>query len=523
MTWPHPRAERALPVLAGVLLALAFPPAVYLLPSFLGLVPLLVFIARLPSGAPGRWSATGGALLTGVLFFGLRLYWMVIALADRSFLAVPAYVLTVLILASVTGAFGWALHYTRERLALPLPLLAAVLWTAAEWVQGHLGPISFPWLTLGTSLSSFPRLAGAADLVGATGLTAWLAAVNGAVAALLLRAGTAPVRARALGGTALLVLLPVGYGVARAAAVDARPTARVAVVQPNISAELRRDRSLALDSSLTVLARLTAGLAESGPDLVVWPEVALPADLAGSPGLRDSVAALSRTVGAPILVGAYGLQGSGEEAIAFNSAFLVDGRGLIGGRYDKRVLVPFIERVPFLDPVGLERFVGDLRYYGGLGTGVAAPLYATSAGDRFGVLICYESIFPRLARGYRAAGADFLVAITNDGWYARDTWYGRTTALWQHPGHLVLRAIETRTPIARAANTGFSMVIDPVGRVHERTELFAQEVRIATVATTGDVPVFVRVGDWVGVACVLAALLGIFLAFRTPGMEGEWG
>lgn len=519
---PGPRrAERALPVLAGVLLALAFPPAAFLLPSFVGLAPLLVYIARLPPGPAGRWSAMRGGLLTGVTFFGLRLYWMVIALEDRSVLAVPAYLLTVLILASVTGAFGWAAHYTRERLALPLPLLAAVLWTAAEWVHGHLGPLSFPWLALGTSLSPFPRLAGAADLVGASGLSAWLAAVNGAVAALVSGAGAAPGRWRAVAGTALLVLLPMGYGTARAAALDARPAARVAVVQPNTSRELRRDRPLALDSALAVLARLTVGVAGAEPDLVIWPEVALPADLAGSEWLQDSVAALSRSVGAPILVGAYGLRGPPDDATAFNSAFLIDARGLRGDRYDKRALVPFIERVPFFDPGGLERFVGDLRYYGGLGRGGAAPLFATEGGARFGVLICYESVFPELARGYRAAGADFLVAITNDGWYARDTWYGRTTALWQHPGHLVLRAIETRTGLARSANTGFSLFIDPVGRIHDRTALFEAETRVETVPTTGAVTLFVRWGDWVGGACFLAALAGILLAFRSGGMAGE--
>ncbi|MBW3554886.1 MAG: apolipoprotein N-acyltransferase [Gemmatimonadetes bacterium] len=510
-------------MLAGVLLALAFPPATFLLPSFVGLAPLLVFIARRRPGAAGRWSAVRGALLTGVVFFGIRLYWMVVALADRSVLAVPAYVLTVLVLASVTGAFGWAAHYTRERLALPLPILAAVFWTAAEWVQGHLGPLSFPWLALGTSLSSFPRLAGAADLVGATGLTAWLAAVNGALAALLLGDGTGSIRWRAVAGTALLVLLPAGYGLARAAALDGRPAARIAVVQPNISPELKRDRALGLDSSLAVLARLTAGVAGAEPDLVVWPEVALPADLAGSRRLQDSLAALSRSAGAPILIGAYGLHGPADDATAFNSAFLVDGRGLSGDRYDKRALVPFIERVPFFDPRSLERFVGDLRYYGGLGRGDAATLFTTEAGARFGILICYESIFPRLAREYRAAGADFLVAITNDGWYARDTWYGRTPALWQHPGHLVLRAIETRTGVARAANTGFSLFIDPVGRIHGRTALFQAETRVETVLTTGSPTLFVRLGDWVGLGSLLAALVGILVAYRSPGMDDEWG
>nr|NIP82728.1 hypothetical protein [Gemmatimonadota bacterium]NIQ58662.1 hypothetical protein [Gemmatimonadota bacterium]NIU78855.1 hypothetical protein [Gammaproteobacteria bacterium]NIX47642.1 hypothetical protein [Gemmatimonadota bacterium]NIY12001.1 hypothetical protein [Gemmatimonadota bacterium] len=98
MTLSPPRGERALPVLAGLLLALSYPPARLLLPAFLGLVPLLVLIAGLPAGAAGRWRATRAGFLTGLVYFGLQLYWLVVALVDYSLLAVPAYLLTVLVL-----------------------------------------------------------------------------------------------------------------------------------------------------------------------------------------------------------------------------------------------------------------------------------------------------------------------------------------------------------------------------------------------------------------------------------------
>ena len=115
------------------------------------------------------------------------------------------------------------------------------------------------------------------------------------------------------------------------------------------------------------------------------------------------------------------------------------------------------------------------------------------------------------------AGADFLVNITNDGWYGRDAWWGRTTALWQHPAHMVMRAIETRTGVARAANTGFSLFVDPLGRVSARTPLFEPTVRVATLRTTRSIPLFVRWGDWVGSAAAVAA----FVLLTVAGLRGR--
>jgi apolipoprotein N-acyltransferase len=133
-----------------------------------------------------------------------------------------------------------------------------------------------------------------------------------------------------------------------------------------------------------------------------------------------------------------------------------------------------------------------------------------------GVLICYESIFAELSRDDRRAGADLLVNITNDAWYGRDTPLGRTTALWQHPAHLVLRAIETRTGIARAANTGVSLFIDPLGRRHGETRLFHATTSVATVLTTDATTLFVRWGDWVGGGASALAFLTIVLALLGP-------
>ncbi|MFW5947037.1 MAG: apolipoprotein N-acyltransferase, partial [Gemmatimonadota bacterium] len=431
MSLVPPRGERALPALAGATLALAYPPVELLVPAFVGLVPLLVFIAGRPPGPEGRWSAVRGGMLAGLIYFGLQLYWLVVALIYYSALAIPAYLGTVLILTGFTGAFAWAVHYTRDRLGLSPALAATLFWPTLEWVQGHLGDLSFPWLGLGSALAPFPTLAGAADLVGARGLTVWIAAVNGVLAVLVLRhrAGR-PLRGLAL-GLAALVAGPAAYGFARAATLELRPAARVAVVQPNIPEDLKMDRRVAMDTSLTALTRLTlelepaargqepgpepdgaggasggAGPATAGLDLVAWPEVALPGFPEHDGGLTAVVRELSRRVGAPILLGAYGVDGTGDDAVAFNSAFLVDGTGLRPPRYDKRRLVPFVERIPFVDPAWFEALVGSVVFVGGLGKGRERAVLPTDGGSGFGTLICYESIFAPLSRRYRRDGAD---------------------------------------------------------------------------------------------------------------------
>ena len=509
MTLVPPEGERALPLLAGGILALAHPPVELLLPAFIGLVPLLVFIADRPHGPAGRWSATRAGLLTGAVYFGVQLYWFFVALVFHSVLAIPAYLGIVAVLTGLTGAFAWAIHYTRERLGLPLAIAVTLFWPALEWTQGHLGDLAFPWLGLGAALAPFPALAGAADLVGSRGLTVWIAAANGVLAALVLRYRDGrPIRTTAMGLAALL-LVPSAYGLARYHTLETRPAARVAVVQPNIPEELKLDRELALDTSLAALTALTERLEGEPVDLVAWPEVALPVFLGAAPGALASTRELSARLDAPILVGAYGQEGDRRDGrvTGFNSAFVVDADGIGGDRYDKRRLVPFVERVPFIDPAWLRGFA-DLERFGALGRGTARPVVPLDGGAGFGTLICYESIFAGLSRSYRQDGADFLVNITNDAWYGREQWWARTNALWQHPAHMVLRAIENRMGVARSANTGISMLIDPLGRTYERTPLFEPDVRVGTVYTTDERTLFTRWGDWLGTGvAILAAVL----------------
>lgn len=506
------------PALSGALLALAFPPFELLVPPFVGLVPFLAYCASLPPGPAGRRAAARGGLILGVAYYGILLHWLAAALSHVSRLALPAYAVVVLGFAAFPAVFGAALHLILERTRVPLAIAAALAWTAMEWVQGHLGPFSFPWLGLGTALAPYPRVAGAADLVGSGGLTFWLVLVNGLIAGMVGRAAISGVRGRAApaAAAALVATLaaPMAYGAWRVATLEMHAAASVALIQPNVELHVKRDPALALDSSMTALERLTRTIKPGSAELVIWPEVAVPAvlDPGDADGTMRRVRALAVDAGAPILAGTYGRAGQGSSR-RFNSAMLVEPHRPATATYHKRHLVPFFEHIPLLPATWSEWLAErDARYASLLpGPPASPPMKAGQA--RFGVLICFESAFQDVARRHVNAGANFLVNITNDAWLGGTRLLPGTGGFLQHPAHLALRAIELRKGIARAANTGFSMAIDPLGRVHDRSTLAEPAAYTIVVLTTDERTLFARTGAWLPAVCA-AATAALLLASR---------
>jgi apolipoprotein N-acyltransferase len=505
------RGERLLPALSALLLAASFPPLHPLVLPFVGLVPYAVWIQGLPPDREGRRAAVRGSMMFGALHFGLLLYWILVALVWFTKLAALAFLCAMAGLVALAALMGWVLHRGVHEVRAPLWIALPVAWTGVEWLRAHLpGSIAFPWLGLGTSLTAFPELVGIAELVGARGVGFWLALVNGLLATLLLaRGGGRALRGRAA-AAALVVMVPGAWGYWRAATLELRDVGPVAVVQPDIPEHLKLDPPAALDSTLATLDALMPRLKPGSARLVVMPEVTFTMypRAGGSGGALERIQGYAREVGSPILFGSLGFAGDGRGGLVpYNSAFLMEPQGLSDYQYDKRRLVPVVERVPLLPAAWLRR----LRYFGKFGVGEGWPLAQVDE-LRFGTLICYESSYPELARRFRLEGADVLVNITNDSWFGREPLWTRTTALWQHPSHLVMRAIENRVGVVRAANTGISLFVDPVGRIHGATPLFRPDLRVETVRTTDVVTVYTRWGDLVGSGSALAALLLVLAA-----------
>lgn len=537
-----PRALRppahAAPLLASaLLLGLAFPPFHLLLPSFVALVPYAVWAARLPAGEAGRSEALRGGFLLGLVSQSLLLYWLATALLPYTPLAPLAFLLPVAAVAALVATATLGVHQAVRRLGLPIWVALPLFWTGMEWLRAHLGELSFPWMGLGDSLTGYPLLVGGADLVGSRGLSAWLALCNGLAAEALLRRRPAwaerylpPDRSPRRGswllpaaGLVLVVAAEAGYSAWRWHALEPRPVARVGIVQPDVSVELKRRAGPAVDTTVARVRRLVESELTGAVDLdlVVLPETAFPVVVDRPPGRRRGgrsdlaafVVEMARTARAPVLYGALGTTDATGDRRYRNSVHLRGPEGERLGSYHKRRLVPMIERVPWAGPAPGSDLAAEVLGpgFGGYAPGPEPRLMAAGRG-RFGVLVCYEAIFAELSRAYRLRGADFLVNVTNDAWFGRDepAW-ARTSALWQHPAHLVMRAVENRMGIARSANTGISLTVDPLGRVRHRTPLFERAAFAAPVLTTEGTTVYARWGDVVGWAAALACL-GVALA-----------
>jgi len=484
-----------------VLLLVAYPPLSLVLPSFVALVPLLWGLEELRARGAKPAEAAWLGYWFGVFAHGVVLYWMVIALWHFTPLSALGYAASVFVVLSPQWALaGWATYRACTRGRIPFWVGFPLVWTAVEWLQGHYSDLRFPWLGLGTSLVRVPVLVQWADLAGARGVTLWLAWANVMVFLALRRRTWKPAAALALS-----LVAAAGYGLWRERTLVMRPVTTVAVLQPNVGFnEKRAEReNIALLNQLLTMTREAAR--DTSVRLVAWPEAAVPVFFYDHPGYVDSISLLAREIRRPILAGGldavFREDGSG---VGFNAAFLFDTTGAVARPvYHKRYLVPIVERVPFLNPA----WFGDLKWFGGFGIGDRFPVYRIPEGG-FGVLICYESAFEDLSRHYRRDGADFLVNITNDAWY------GRTWAPAQHASHLVMRAIETRVGIARAANSGISEFVDPLGRVHQPTPLEVERLESRPVLTTDVRTLYVRLGDWVALVAIVGTVACVAASWR---------
>jgi apolipoprotein N-acyltransferase len=487
----------------AALFALSFPPVPLVVPAFLCLVPFALGIAELADGDGKLSHAFRLAYWAGAIGYGATLYWIALALAIYTKLAILGYAAAVLlVLAPVVGAGGAALFALRRRTKLPLAILLPITWVAVEMALMHISDLSFPWLPLGLALARTPVLAQPAELAGVHGLSLWIAATNGLLADAWLARRRWPAVAVRAGAVILLAGAVWLYGNWRMPSIAIKTVARIAIVQPNVPQEDKwqeqnQDRILGMLLALTKDALKPTDTARA-PQLVLWPEASLPGFLPQHPEWETAVATASMQGRTPIIFGVLDLNFPVPGQFDYyNAAMLSDTAGSIRSQppYHKSFLVPIVERVPFLDP----RWFRKLRYFGGFGRGGHQPPFALPFG-KVGVLICYESIFPSLARDYRRDGATVLVNITNDAWF------GRSLAPWQHEAHLALRAIENRMGIVRAANTGISSYIDPLGRIHGETALFTSAAGSYTAETTDIRTLYTLLGDWIGWLCVAATL-----------------
>jgi len=488
----------ALAVAAGVLHGLCFPPVGAWPLAFVTLAPLVAAARdeRARTGAGLGWLAgtVASSIATTPWITAATLHYfrqgrlgavLFATLVGQLFHALP------------TALFGAAVPRLARLPAAPARVLAmAALWTALEFLRANV-LTGAPWDLLAHALYTQPLWIQTADLGGTFAVSFVLAATGTAVAEALRGPPRAAVAAVAT--AAALLVMVAGYGALRLRAeTDDGPALRVALVQGNVPNAWRGDPTHA-DDAFAAFATTTRAIVHAHPDLIVWPENAVSFLLAPNPRFGAAVAALLGPDGPPLLLGGprFASPGTGR-AQFFNSAYLLGPTAAVLAGYDKRRLVPFAEYAPVPRLPGLGwRFDAPGDYT----PGGAATVFPTPA--PFGVLLCFEAIYPDLAGDLARAGARFLVNLSNDAWF------GTSAGLEQHFASGVFRAVETRRAMARATNTGVTALVGPSGRIMARFPVDVRDAWIVSVPLRSGKTPYTRYGDafaWLATLGALAAL-----------------
>ena len=508
-------ARLALAATSGILFGLAAPPSSLYFLAWIALAPLVV---TLRAGAidAKRAAALGAVGGVGVGLVGFP--WIAELLERFAAFPWPLAALGLLIFSIwMTVPYAvWAVGV----ILTPRHGFSAYVWPILSFSVGiYAWPVLFPYTPM-IGLATEPRWIQAAEIGGVPFVEAPAIACSLLLANAVL-ASRARTRAIYLSVALLIPIVSFGLGSARMAAVDAeargRPTLVVGLVQPNTPADLRSP-----EESLRRVRAASERAQAEGAELVVWPEAgpypyALPHDLERD--IDDPKYAVMHTHGTPTLFGAVTF--ADDVPYPFNSLFALDRTRQVIGRHDKVVLVPFGERIPFVDPEWAKAQIPALAQ---LTPGAGATRIEVDVRPDLtigvGPLICYEDILARFTQqsARLPGGADLFVNATIDAWYG-------LTEPWEHLALAQFRSVEHRIPMVRAVSTGVTSIIDHNGRLQATLDptpvtpttlaSFPEQVlveRVVLARNTQERPtIFGRIGwTWPylsGISCALALLL----------------
>lgn len=431
----------------------------------------------------------------GVAFYWSLFYWL-------NNVTVAGFLALTLYLALYFPAFGIGLNWVKRKGRIPPWLFAPFFWTALEYLRTYLFT-GLPWGVLGATQHRFIPLIQVSSMTGVYGVSFLVVLANAVAYDCAIER-----RRRCVASVAAacaIIALCFAYGAA-ALTKGARGTkaVRIAMAQGNVPQEEKFGEGFQRE----IVQRfhdLTLSAARGKPDLIVWPETSVPGYYMYDPMLKSALSSLQMRTRIPLLFGSTHAVAVDRGAEYYNSAFLLDSKGVPVDRYDKIHLVLFGEIIPckrFL-PL-LKRFV---PFEEDFSPGEASTIFSIPQG-RFAVLICFEDIFPDLAREAARRGAMFLVNITNDAWF------GRSSQPYQHVAYAVFRCVENGIPMVRATNSGLSCYIDRQGRVYHvlkdeaGKELGVQGTAVDAVDISGSRTLYTKWGNVFAVLCtIITAIL----------------
>lgn len=453
------------------------------------------------------------AWLSGFLFFCGLLHWIVFNPAVESWVRPLLYLGVVLIAAYLSLFFAASFSLAKwlsGRLNIPFWWAAPFGLVLFDFLRSH-GILGFPWGSLGYSLARWTSAIQIASFTGVYGISFWIVLVNGLLYWLIkyfianrpFRL-TTPVFLR----TSLVLLIfvmPPLIGKLMLSKINKEiriaPTINISLIQGNIEQGLRWDHDFR-EYNWQTYDSLSRQALKQPVDLLVWPETALPFYLRYEPEYFLRALSLANNLKASILTGVpdFSYEPSNQKQLYYNSAFLIRPVYGLTDSYAKSHLVPFGERFPYKDKIP---FIRNVNFGEGEWTPGADSIVFDLGGINFSCMICFESIFPEIARKQVRKGARFLVNITNDGWF------GRSGAARQHAEMAVFRSVEQRRAIARCANSGISMFILPTGEIFKPTHLYKQAIITSAIPLLNTRTFYQKHGDLFVLFILIASLLPI--------------
>jgi apolipoprotein N-acyltransferase len=494
---------------SGLLLALSFPKFGHPALAWIALAPLLLALA----GATLRRAFALG-FVAGAIYFTGTLYWITRVMAMYGDMAFWVAVLINAALIAYQSVYPAIFALVVRRIVIahgPRALMAApIVWVATELGRTHILS-GFPWVLLGYSQTSVLPIAQFASLFGVYGVSMLVASISAGLATY----ATGPAkaghyrRARPLLLAFVLVMAVAVWGSRRASMAEwthAGDPIRVGLIQGNIDQDdkVQAGRAVAIFQGYLNMTRQAI---REGAEFVIWPESSTPFRFEDDIFAAAQIRALAQQAKVPLLFGSdqFVRGASGAPTTFYNAAFLVRPDGTTGGVYKKMHLVPFGEYVPaqkllfFAAP--LVQAVSDFS------PGTEAVLLPV--GDHLvSTAICYEVVYPDLVRRFVMGGSEMLTTITNDAWF------GPTSAPYQHFEQASMRAIELGRYLVRSANTGISGIVDPYGRVVQRTAIYQPAVLVGDARFLKTSTFYARHGDILAYASVLATAALLVVAGR---------
>lgn len=490
-----------LPVLTGILLTLSFPRSDLGWLAWPAYAPLVVFVFR--AGSPAK--AFSGGFVAGAIQYFVLLIWMPEVLISYgglpAVLAWLGYTLLIAVLACYPAAASLLSGFLIKRCGPTFILAFPAIWICMEYLQTVSPFGGLPWLLAGYTQFRFIRLIQIADITGVYGISFLILSFGTAVAWIIVNRGR---NLRAYVPLALACAFAVGalsYGGAALERWSAgEPQYRVAMLQGNISFD--DPEALLMDKVHTGYVRMADGLDSSVTDLLILPEAPTPLSYDADSGYRRTLQDLARRFRFGLVFNNIRESGSGGTRLFYNSAYFLDGKGMLQGVYDKIHLVPFGEYIPlrkllfFIDIISKD--VGEFA---------AGRNYALieTAGRPVSAVICFEAVFPQLVREFVRQGSQLIVNITND------RWYGDSDAPFQHLAIVRMRAIENRRYLLRAANSGISAVVEPSGRITSSTGILQEAVCQGSFDFQTYRTLYTRYGDFFVFLCaIISCGLSVF-------------